>query len=211
MARLLWCCCVLLCLGISVVGTGCVRRVPPTAPAPAAIRTYVDLQPGWRIRVVTAVLKSGRYVPDFRETPSSSGTIELSAGDEFLGYETSYYRVLATGQSGISIAFMSATLTIGGKDSEKARPTVLLFQIPKAARYMRLVFLTRVSHADYNQAILSATELDDLDRLTKEVENDPATNCRSQDASYCEWVPEGIAVRAEKKDPAHRKNWIPAF
>jgi hypothetical protein len=116
-----------------------------------------------------------------------------------------------TGQSGISIAFMSATLTIGGKDSEKARPTVLLFQIPKAARYMRLVFLTRVSHADYNQAILSATELDDLDRLTKEVENDPATNCRSQDASYCEWVPEGIAVRAEKKDPAHRKNWIPAF
>jgi hypothetical protein len=171
----------------------------------------VDLQPGWRIRVVTPVLKSGRYAPDFKTMPSSSGATELSAADELVGYEASYYRVIPAARSGVSIEFKSSTVSIGAKESQNQQPVVLLFQMPKAARHVRLVFLVRVSHADHNQAILAASELDELDRLTKEVEADPATNCKSRDASYCEWVPEGITVRAEKIDPAHRKNWIPAF
>lgn len=204
-----WRFCIFLCLGITVVGAGCVRHVPPVEPAPTTVRTYVDLQPGWRIRAVTPVLKSGKYVADFKELPSSGGAIELSGGDDFVGYETSYYRVSPAAQSGVSVEFISSTVTIEGKKSQTQQPIVRLFQMPAAVRHVRLVFLTRVSRADHNQAILAAAELDELDRLTKLVEADPATNCRSQDNSYCEWVPEGIAVRAEKIDPAHRRNWIP--
>jgi hypothetical protein len=205
-----WRYCILFCLGITVVGAGCVRHVPPVEPVPAAVRTYVDLQPGWRIRVVTPVLRSGKYMADLRAMPSSAGAIGLSAGDDFVGYETSFYRVSPTAQSDLSIEFVSSTVTIEGKVSQKQQPIVRLFQMPAAARHARLVFLTRVSGADHNQAILAAAELDELDRLTKLVEADPTTNCRSQDNSYCEWVPEGIAVSAEKLDPAHRRNWIPA-
>jgi hypothetical protein len=159
---------------------------------------------------VTPVLKSGKYVTDFKEMPSSGGAIELSAGDDFVGYETSFYRVSPSAQSGVSIEFMSSAVTVDGKDSQKQQPIVRLFQMPAASRHVRLVFLTRVSRADHNQAILAAAELDELDRLTRLVEADPATSCRVQDSSYCEWVPDGVAVRAEKIDPVHRRNWIPA-
>ena len=171
----------------------------------------MDLRPGWRIRVVTPVLKSGRYIADFKQTSPTNGAVELSAGDDFVGYETSYYRVLRAAQSGVYIEFMSSTVTIEGKESQKSQPIVRLFQIPREARHVRLVFLTRVSRADHDQAILGATELDKLDRLTELVEADPAANCRPQpDKAYCEWIPKGISVRAEKPDAGHRRSWIPA-
>jgi hypothetical protein len=193
------------------VSTACLRHVPAVEPTPTRVRTSVDLHPGWRIRVVTPVLKSGRYIADFKETLSTSGAIELSAGDDFIGYETSYYRVSHAAQSGVYVEFMSSTVTLEGKESQKSQPIVRLFQMPRDARHVRLLFLTRVSRADHNQAILGAAELDELDRLTELVEADPAANCRPQpNNAYCEWIPEGIAVRAEKPDPAHRRNWIPA-
>jgi hypothetical protein len=156
-------------------------------------------------------LKSGRYVADFRETSSASGAIELSAGDDLVGYETSYYRVSHAAQSGVHIEFMSSTVAIEGKELQKSQPMVRLFQMPRGARHVRLLFLARVSRADHDQAILSAAGPAELDRLTELVEADPAANCRPQpNNAYCEWIPEGIAVRAEKPDPAHRRDWIPA-
>ena len=212
MARFRRYCLIILWSGSTIPGVACLRHVPATGPitAPVAIRTYVDLRPGWRIRVVTPILRSGKYVPEFKETSPSAGPTELAAGDDFIGYETSYYRVLPGTQSGVSIEFMSSTLTLGGKETQKPRPVLQLFQMPKTARFVRLVFLTRVSDADHNQAILAAAELADLDRMTEEVESDPVTTCQSRESRYCEWVPEGIAVRAEKVDPANRKDWIPA-
>ena len=68
---------------------------------------------------MTPVLKSGKYVTDFKEMPSSGGAIELSAGDDFVGYETSFYRVSPSAQSGVSIELMSSAVTVDGKDSQK--------------------------------------------------------------------------------------------
>jgi hypothetical protein len=169
------------------------------------------LQAGWRIRVVTPVLKSGKYVADLKELPSSGGAIELSAGDDFVGYETSYYRVKREEGAGVSIQFTSAGVTIQGNESRKAGPMVQLFKLPASARHLRLVFLTRVSEADHNQAILAAGKPDELDRLTELVQSDPAANCKIDADTYCEWVPQGIAVRAEEPDRAQRGKWIPAM
>ena len=147
---------------------------------------------------MTPVLKSGKYIADFREMPSSGGAIELSAGDDFVGYETSYYRVSPAAQSGVSVEFMSSTVTIEGKKSQKQQPIVRLFQMPAAVRHVRLVFLTRVSRADHNQAILAAAELDELDRLTKLVEADPATNCRSKTTAIASGCPKGSQFAPKK-------------
>jgi hypothetical protein len=99
--------------------------------------------------------------------------------------------------------------TIDGKTSRQEQPAVRLFDFSGSAWYVRLVFFTRVSRADHNQAILAAASLEDLNRLTQQVEADPAAYCRSHEESHCAWVPEGISVQAEKRDPAHRKNWVP--
>jgi len=199
-----------LCLAVFAAFIGCATRVPHTEPPPTmANGTYVDLQPGWRIRTVTPILRSGKFMPDFKATAVADGAIELSAGDDFIGYETSYYLVTSGKQSGIAVAFASAENTIDGKTYRQAQPLVRVFDFSGSARYMRLIFLTRVSRADHNQAILVAASLDDLNRLTQQVESDPAKYCGSQWESHCTWVPEGISVQAERRDPAHRKNWIP--
>lgn len=200
------------CLGMATLCIACATphtKVPP-APDGNAFRRYADVQPGWRIRVVTPILKSGKYKPELKEIGTTGNAVELSAGDDLVGYETSYYSVSPGKESGVAIAFVSASNTINGKTTRKPLPLVRLFDFPASARYVRLVFLMRVSVADHNQAILAATNLDELNHLTDEVESDPAANCKSQGESYCTWVPEGIAVRLEKTDPDHRNNYVPA-
>jgi hypothetical protein len=189
---------------------GCAARVPHTSLPPPVGRSFIDLQPGWRIRTVTPILKSGTYLPEFKETALVGGTVEITTGDDLIGYETSYYTVVPGKESGVAIAFASAENTINGRTSRKPQPLVRLFDFSPSAQYVRLVFLTRVSRADHNQAVLAASDMAALDNLTQQVEADPAANCKSQGESYCMWVPEGIAVRPEKRDPAHRNNWIPA-
>lgn len=53
------------CIALSAALTGCSLREPrATAQVmqPQANRSYVDLEPGWRIRVVTPILKSGKFL-----------------------------------------------------------------------------------------------------------------------------------------------------
>jgi hypothetical protein len=90
-------------------------------------------------------------------------------------------------------------------------PLVRLFDFSADFRYVPIVFLRRASSTEHNRAILAAGNLDDLNSLTQQVESDPAANCKLESGRQCEWVAEGIAVRPEKRDPAHRKNWTPAI
>src|SRR5437764_528004 len=52
-----------------------------------------DLQPGWRIRVVIPLTKSGKYKVETSTTQTSGNTIELKASDDLLGYEEDFYEV----------------------------------------------------------------------------------------------------------------------
>ena len=85
-----------------------------------------------------------------------------------------------------------------------------LFDLPESVRYVRLLFLTRVSQTEHDQAVLGSSSLADLDALQKRVEDNPPENCKIQPEGICSWVPAGIAVQPEKRTPASGKNWIPA-
>jgi hypothetical protein len=201
----------LLCLPMLVASVCCARHAPPrTDPFPAIDRGYVDLQPGWRIQTTTPLLKSGKYLPDFK-TSNDPGRVELSAPEELIGYETSYYSVVPGKAGGVALAFVSTENFVGGKGFPQLQPQVRLFDFPTGGSFIRIIFLTRVSSADHNQAVLAAASPEDLDVLTRQVKADPSANCKSQGESQCVWIPQGIAVRPEKRDPAHRKNWIPAM
>ena len=81
---------------------GCAAPIPVTEPPPTtASPNYVDFQPGWRIRTVTPILNSGKFKPEFKETAVAGAGAQLSAGDDFIGYETSYYAVMPGKDSGV--------------------------------------------------------------------------------------------------------------
>ena len=173
-------------VALAIVLTGCAARKARVAPAAVDRPDYIDLQPGWRLRVVTPVLKSG-------------------------GYELAYYAVRSRIGTGVRLQFLSAEITQEGQKSARSRPLAPLFQLPRSAKYVRLIFLTRVSRADHDMAVVASRESYDLDALTRRVLDDPAGACKSEDRSYCAWVPRGIAVAPELQRTVDGVGqWVPA-
>lgn len=179
------------CIALNVLLAGCAAR-HTSAPAAAVqpIRpSYIDLEPGWRLRVVTPILKSGGYRLRTAEPAVTGNTVSLSVGDEFQGYEVAYYSVNRHG-----LRFASAEITRNGQTAPQPEPVAHLFQLPRGIRHVRLIYLTRVSLADHDMAVVAARDLTNLEARTRRVEASPAQGCREGEGSYCAWIPAGIAV-----------------
>ena len=183
----------------------CVSRsahIPANPAPPAGPRYYIDLEPGWRLRVVTPILKSGGYR---LKTEGQPGPTTLTAGPDFLGYEVAYYAVKAR-----TIEFTTAEVHHKDGVVPAAQPMVPLFRLPGEARYVRLIYLVRVSEADHDMAVVAANKKDALAPLTAQVRAHPET-CRSQRGTFCSWIPDGIAVTPEMRTAAMgAEQWVPA-
>jgi hypothetical protein len=191
---------------------GCHRSKPTSAtPHGHTDLSYIDLQPGWRIKVVVPIIESGGYKVRTEEVRNSDGTVSLRTEKGFLGYETDYYRVNQRGNGKPFISFESAEFT--GTNRQKARkpkPVLALFEFPVNSTHVRLLFLARVSENEHDAAVLASPSLATLDVLTPKVESNPSNNCTAQPEGLCSWIPEGIAVQPEKRDPQNSKTWVPA-
>lgn len=198
-------------LVVACVLTACApRRVQVATPAATEPSGYIDLQPGWRLRVVTPILRSGGYRLQPVDQHASGNTITLATGADFLGYETAYYAVRAHRRA-VRVEFTSAEITQDGKTALQPQPVAHLFQLPRNARYVRLIYLLRTSEADHDMAVVAATEIDALEVLTHQVQADPSSGCRSDSRRFCSWVPAGIAVRPEvQQDVDGVTQWAPA-
>lgn len=191
---------------------GCaVRRGPSRDVLDAAVaRGFIDLQPGWRIKAFTPVLKSGGYLPALVDEGQSGGSVRLSTPADLVGYETSYYSVKrredlsvkdppAMGQA-VKIELTSVLLTRDGKTTQQRQPALQLFDLPETARFVRLLYLVRVSGADHDMAIVGAPTFGALDELTRAIGTNPVESCVVGGSSYCKWVPKGIGVQIESAD-----------
>ena len=198
-------------LVLACVLTACApRRVQVTTPAATEPSTYIDLQPGWRLRVVTPILRSGGYRLQPVDQQADGKTIAVSTGTDFLGYEIAYYAVRARGR-GVRVEFSAAEISQDGKTTLQTQPVAHLFQLPRSARYVRLIYLLRTSQADHDMAVVATGEMDTLATLTHQVQADPSSGCRSESARFCSWIPAGIAVRPEiQKDVDGVNQWVPA-
>ena len=202
---------ILLTFASIATASACGHRQPPEPAAISHDRAFIDLQAGWRIRVVTPILKSGNFKVHTEEVQTSAGTVNLKLPSDFEGYETDFYRALAESKDAIAVKFVSAeVIDINGKRTTKPKPIVPLFVFPHGIQYVRLFFLTRVSQAEHNEAILGASSLAGLEQLTQRLGANPDENCRNSNGEVCSWVPEGISVQPEKK-PNTSKEWIPAL
>jgi hypothetical protein len=205
--------CRIWCIFVAAVLTGCASRATRVIPAPqAAARLqvpYVDLQPGWRLRVITPLTKSGTYKLAPTREQQNGGTVTLAAGDDFLGYETSLYSVQPRGRNGVRIEFISAEETKDGVTTAEAHPRIQLFGLPRRAKYVRLLYLTRVSRSDHDMAVVAASRQELLAQVTAQVQSDSRA-CHNDDGTFCSWIPAGIAVRPEKRAAGDNGSWAPA-
>jgi hypothetical protein len=201
---------ILLTITVAATLTGCAVRTPHEGTSAFIDRSYVDLEPGWRIRVVSPILKSATFKVQTEEAPTSGATIALKTTDDFVGFETDYYAVNAPNGHGSLIEFSSAEVKRNGRRIKRPQPLLPLFEFPERVHYVRLLFLTRVSKTEHDQAILGASSLAELDTLTRRVEASPVENCKMQPEGICSWVPSGISVQPEKRTAETGKTWIPA-
>ena len=181
--------------------SGCgVRR---TAVRPAAVPlkdpgpTFVDLQPGWDVRVVSPILKSGGYKLDFvASSESTSGSaITIKTTDNFLGYESALYKVEANGK-GVRIILDHTEAIRDGVTTRKKDSSLRLFQLPDRTKHVRLVYLQRASGSDHNMALVASNRKKTLEALTRKVQMNPP-QCTTEQVDVCTWIPEGIAVRPD--------------
>jgi hypothetical protein len=191
---------------------GCaVRRGPSRDALNAAVaRGFIDLQPGWRIKAFTPILKSGGYLPAFVEGQQPGPNVRLAVPADVVGYETSYYSVKRQGdqslqnheatEQAVKVELASVLLTEDGKTSRRAQPALALFDLPDTTRFVRLLYLVRVSGADHDMAIVGAATPGALEELTTAIESNPAENCAIGGLGYCKWVPKGIGVQIESSD-----------
>jgi hypothetical protein len=189
---------------------GCGTHKVPTAAVPALAISpeYLDLQSGWRLRVVFPLMKPGGSGPVFTEQRTAGNVIALKTSDDFLGYETAYYALVSERQDGVWVQFRSAEVTKDGSTVPEAQAPAMLSMPPRRMKYARLLYLLRVSESDHDMALLAAHRKEILNDETRRVQADPAA-CRTGDAAFCVWIPKGIAVRAEKLQSSNRQ-WVPA-
>ncbi len=188
------------CLAMAMFSSGCASRLSHPHPSiPLDIqKSFLDLQPGWRIEVFTPVLKSGGYLPQLKREEQQGNTLVFTAGDDLVGYETSLYTIEKRRDGGVRIKFRSATISKQGKKTPQSHPLVPLFDLPEDARYVRLVYMVRVSGADHDTAIAAAKDPSRLDLLSEWIESGLGEKCKTQIDISCVWVPKGVGIRVER-------------
>jgi hypothetical protein len=183
----------LLCLAASGCRTG---KLPATTVLPKPDPTaFVDVQPGWRLRVITPLVLYDGYKVRGTERQKSN-TISIQTDKDFVGFETSYYDVLGDSK----VRFVTAEFNHQGKILPREKPARRLFRQRRGTKHVRLVYLERGSSTIHEMAVLMAPDRATLEALTAKAR---ANDCQAG----CEWVPAGIAVRAEKQSGGA---WVPA-
>jgi hypothetical protein len=185
---------------LAVGMTGCVHKgsVPPPATAQSLAPDFLDLEPGWRLRITTPLSR-----PDASTTqePSATGTITLKVPEGF-AYETAYYAILRGPDRVLSFELVAGTVVREGKPTNEASMLGWKIHPNIAAPVARLIYLTRLSETDHNMAVIAALNAPALESLTRRIDQSPEQGCISTANSFCVWVPAGVAVVAERMTTA---------
>ncbi len=215
-----------LLIGAITVALSCAypKAAIPGPPLNHTSYEWIDLQPGWRVRVITPVVPGGGYlvkttpiseqaaggrVSEIR-SPSAANAIVVSANSNLIGYEVSFYKVKPRREGGVRVVFDSAEVHKKEVVTRSLQPIDPIFQFTKAARCMRILHLSRGTY-DHKAAILAANSLSALEALTRKVESEPAA-CQQGPQVLCSWIPPGIAVIPESwRGSDGQGQWEAAF
>jgi hypothetical protein len=155
----------------------------------------VDLLPGYRLKLVSPILREGAPAePSALTAGSVTGSdsnlsVSLKSSPDFLGYEVSWYEVQRTG----ALVFDTAESHLGQQVIPGRTPRINYFSFPATAAHYRLFYLTRVSQADHNAALLAAPTPAELIRQTAAFTGDP-TACDKAPRQTCITLPKDVGL-----------------
>ena len=174
------------------------KRVPAMAAGGVAANdnSYMDLAPGWRLRAVMPLTKSGRFDATGLAPQGESGTTFVSSGD-LVGYRTIHYSVRGARHGEVRIQFVSAEDTRDGKTVAGPEPPAPPIRFPRRSGHVRLIYLVRRSESDHDMAIVASRRMDALNAFTGRLKEHPEI-CGAEEDVFCSWVPPGVALRPEK-------------
>lgn len=144
------------------------------------------------VQVVIPILRSGGYVLPSLKAEGSGGSQTVEAGSDFLGYERDFYSVSREG-TGVRVQFRRGQVWENGKMHSTHSPRLRFFV--NGSRHVRLVFLTRLSNADHDMAIVSSDDPAALAVAAREIT--AHGQCLDSAEVQCTWVPNGVAVTPE--------------
>ncbi|MBV8810820.1 MAG: hypothetical protein JO033_19300 [Acidobacteriaceae bacterium] len=189
----------LVSAGAVSVPWGCSRQrvsVPVASTTSPADNSYMDLGPGYELKIVTPLPNSPGGRIETAPQQSEGNTVVLSAPN-LIGYEVSHYAIEDGRHGKVRLIFASAEMTKNGQTSPEATAPPLPFSLPSGKNFVRLIYLVRVSQSDHNMAITASKSRAALSAFTEELKENPAI-CEQNGQVFCSWVPAGIAVRPEK-------------
>ena len=176
---------------------------PKAANVPRPPEAFLDLEAGWRLRAVMGLRKdaAGAVIvgnPQIAAEEQKGLSVTLRAAD-LVGYETDYYGVEAGKRGQVAVKFASGERMENGQGKAVGEPGARLFGIPVGMGQVRLLYLLEASAKNHSMAVLAAGRREDLEELTRRVQAAPEEACRREGKAYCEWIPAGVAVRAERQ------------
>jgi hypothetical protein len=159
----------------------------------------INLEPGFRLKVLAPLLKPGyQEVKIIQPANSSGGPLELTV-EGLEGYETSYYAVQPRAGGGVQFALSSVEQNRVNVITHPSESTAFQFHIAPDARFFRLMFLRRASIADRDISLLGAPEwgllLDSAQRF--DTIAGTVDDCGKVQGLTCVAVSKQVAILAE--------------
>ena len=160
---------------------------------------YLDLRPGYRIRVTRPLLREGAApdaaaLSDRLDVEAAEGlnlTITVETSEDLIGFERAWYAVLPRA-AGAEIQALTATQHIDGETMEFERPSRADFPFDPSAGYFRLLFLSRMEESPSNDILaLGAPTPAALEARYERVRDDPE-RCASE-PGFCIRAPRDVA------------------
>ena len=71
--------------------SGCAVHPPHRDTTASIDRSYFDLEPGWRIRVVMPILKSGAFKVQTERLETNGSAVALKTTDDFVGLRSTTF------------------------------------------------------------------------------------------------------------------------
>ena len=179
------------CLGVGDGATVATRvtEIVPLDPragynllhASATIDGYVDVGPENRLKVVAPIMREGAApgasaISGPAQVSGEGGKINVAmrASKDLLGYETAWFGIQPlAGKPGSRVVFLSAEDNMDGKVSNPEKPRFDYFQFAPDSAFYRLFYLTRISRADHDLAVLAAPTKAELEDRTKRFAENP--------------------------------------
>jgi hypothetical protein len=191
----------------------------PSSPFAPNSPDWIDLQPGWRVRVVVPIRKSDDHAVKSKpvEDDSAERAVSHPATSQgtvygltlsslgVVGYEVFFYKVKARQGGGVRLVFGSTEIHRQDRVTHSRHPLESLSRFPEGARWVRILHLAR-GRSDYDAAILATDRRDTLDALTRKVESD-ASACAFGVDAFCYRLPPGVAAIPESRKNGKRE-WV---